>query len=75
MKSKNKNYWGGRFIENPSKEMIKINASIKFDKKLYKHDILASKAHATMLCNQNLISEIEKNKILKALDKKISTLI
>ncbi len=69
MKSKNKNYWGGRFIENPSKEMIKINASIKFDKKLYKHDILASKAHATMLCNQNLISEIEKNKILKALDK------
>ena len=31
--------WGGRFILGPSEIMEKINASIDFDKKLYKQDI------------------------------------
>ena len=40
---KNKNFWGGRFSENPSEMMTRINASIKFDKILFKKDISASK--------------------------------
>ena len=50
-KTNNKNFWGGRFLQSPSKLMVKINSSINFDKKLYVQDILASKAHATMLGN------------------------
>merc|ERR1711965_173784 len=49
--------------------MVKINSSINFDKKLYAQDILASIAHASMLGNQNIISNSEKSKIIKALDK------
>ena len=49
--------------------MVKINASISFDKKLYEKDILASKVHAQMLSNQNIITKHEENKIIKALDE------
>ena len=41
--------WGGRFETGPSEIMSKINASIDFDKRLYQHDIRASKVHARML--------------------------
>lgn len=68
-KLKNKNYWGGRFVNSPAETMVEINSSIRFDNKLFKQDILASKAHAIMLSNQNIISKSEKNSILKALDK------
>ncbi len=67
--SKNKNFWGGRFLESPSKAMIKINSSINFDKKLYVQDILASKVHVSMLGNQNIISHSEKEIIIKALNR------
>ena len=33
------NMWGGRFNFAPNEIMEKINASIDFDKKLYKEDI------------------------------------
>jgi len=68
-KTNNKNFWGGRFLQSPSKLMVKINSSINFDKKLYVQDIQASKAHVTMLGNQKIISHSEKNKIINALDK------
>ena len=67
--SKNKVFWGGRFLQSPSKLMVKLNSSINFDKNLYTQDILASKAHASMLGNQNIISQSEKEKIIKALNK------
>ena len=41
--------WGGRFSSSPAMIMEEINASIDFDKRLWRHDILASKAHAAML--------------------------
>jgi argininosuccinate lyase len=41
--------WGGRFAEGPSSVMREINASIPFDKALWRQDIAASKAHAAML--------------------------
>ena len=51
--SENKNkIWGGRFEHNPSGILEKINSSIQFDKRLYKHDILASIAHTEMLKKQ-----------------------
>ncbi|MEP4783202.1 MAG: argininosuccinate lyase, partial [Erythrobacter sp.] len=41
--------WGGRFTGGPSAIMREINASIPFDKALWRQDIAASKAHVTML--------------------------
>ena len=63
-----KNLWAGRFKKKPSKSMLEINASIDFDKNLYKQDIQASKAHAIMLSNQKIITKRELNKILSGLD-------
>ena len=61
--------WGGRFVLGPSEIMEKINASIDFDKKLYKQDIKGSKVHANMLEKQGLITADENKKIQDGLDK------
>jgi argininosuccinate lyase len=41
--------WGGRFADGPSAIMREINASIPFDKALWRQDIAGSKAHVAML--------------------------
>lgn len=64
--------WGGRFASGPSAIMEEINASIGFDKKLYAQDIRGSKAHATMLAHQGIISAEDKDKILHGLDTILS---
>ena len=64
-----KNLWSGRFKETPSSNMAKINASIEFDKMLYKQDVQASKAHTIMLMNQKILTKLESDKILKGLDR------
>lgn len=61
--------WGGRFILGPSEIMEKINASIDFDKKLYKQDILGSKVHAKMLAKQNIITKEDEKEIQEGLTK------
>ena len=48
--------WGGRFTSSPSAIMEDINASIEFDRHLYRQDIAASKAHAEMLAKQGIIT-------------------
>ena len=48
--------WGGRFAGGPSAIMREINASIPFDKALWRQDIAASQAHAAMLAAQGIVS-------------------
>jgi argininosuccinate lyase len=48
--------WGGRFAAGPSAIMQEINASIGFDRKLWRQDIRGSLAHAAMLAKIGLIS-------------------
>ena len=48
--------WGGRFAAGPSAIMREINASIPFDKALWREDIAGSRAHAAMLAAQEIIS-------------------
>ena len=48
--------WGGRFAAGPSAIMREINASIPFDKLLWREDIAGSRAHAAMLGAQGIIS-------------------
>jgi argininosuccinate lyase len=49
--------------------MTRINASIAFDKRLWREDIAASKAHAAMLREQKIISEADAAAILDGLDR------
>jgi argininosuccinate lyase len=48
--------WGGRFASGPEAIMEDINASIGFDKKLWRQDIQASLAHAAMLGKAGVIN-------------------
>jgi len=48
--------WGGRFSAGPSAIMQDINASIGFDKRLYRQDIRASRAHAAMLAARGILT-------------------
>ncbi|MFT4893277.1 MAG: argininosuccinate lyase [Devosia litorisediminis] len=48
--------WGGRFAEGPSAIMREINASIPFDKALWREDIAGSRAHVAMLAKQGIVS-------------------
>ncbi|MES2677488.1 MAG: argininosuccinate lyase [Pseudomonadota bacterium] len=66
--------WGGRFENAPSEVMQAINVSIGFDQKLYKQDIHASIAHATMLSEVGILTREEGKKIiagLKQIEKEI----
>jgi argininosuccinate lyase len=60
--------WGGRFSAGPGAVMADINASIDFDRKLYRQDIAASKAHAEMLAKQGIISAADGKKIVRGLN-------
>ena len=48
--------WGGRFASGPAAVMREINASIAVDKRLWREDIAASRAHAAMLGKQGILS-------------------
>src|SRR3974390_724299 len=64
--------WGGRFASGPGAIMEEINASIDFDKALYRQDIAASKAHAEMLAKQGIITAEEAKRIAYRLDTFLS---
>ncbi len=59
--------WGGRFAGGPSAIMREINASIPFDKALWRHDILASEAHVAMLAAQGIVSAADADTITQGL--------
>ena len=61
--------WGGRFAEGPSAIMREINASIPFDKALWRQDIAASKAHIAMLGAQGIVSAEDVTAIADGLDQ------
>jgi argininosuccinate lyase len=47
--------WGGRFEGGPAELMRSINSSIGTDKRLWREDVEASRAHAAMLGKQGII--------------------
>jgi argininosuccinate lyase len=64
--------WGGRFTSGPGAIMEEINASIDFDRHLYRQDVAASKAHAGMLAKQGIITADDAKKIAHGLDTILS---
>ena len=59
--------WGGRFTKETNQLVHNFNASISYDQKFYKQDILGSIAHVTMLEKQNILTPDEKEKIIDGL--------
>lgn len=59
--------WGGRFSEPVDAFVARFTASVDFDKRLYKHDIQGSIAHATMLAKVGVLSDEERDSILAGL--------
>lgn len=61
--------WGGRFEQESSKLLERFNASITFDKELWRYDIEGSKAHAKMLLNIGILDNAEYQNIKSGLEK------
>ena len=61
--------WGGRFTKETDRLVYNFNASLSFDKRLYKQDIKGSMAHASMLAKQGILTELEKEEILSGLQE------
>ncbi len=64
-----KKMWGGRFNGSVDELMEEFNASINFDKILYREDIEGSMAHAKMLAVIGILNEKELNEIIGGLEK------
>lgn len=64
-----KKAWSGRFKEPTHPLVERMNASIAFDKRLYKHDIRGSIAHARMLGRQKIIPKKDVDAIVRGLDE------
>jgi len=61
--------WSGRFSKESNTLLDEFNASLPFDKELYKQDIFGSKVHARMLQKQGILSAEEANKIEEGLSQ------
>jgi argininosuccinate lyase len=61
--------WGGRFSGATDNRVEAFTESISFDQRLYRQDILASKAHARMLAEVGLLTQAEADQIAAALDE------
>ena len=59
--------WGGRFTKATDQMVYDFNASINFDQRLLKEDIQGSQAHVKMLAKQGILTEAERDDILKGL--------
>ncbi|HIQ36422.1 MAG TPA: argininosuccinate lyase [Desulfocapsa sulfexigens] len=71
---KSQKLWGGRFEEATATSVEAFTESISYDKRLYRYDIEGSKAHATMLAANKLLSQDELASIvdgLSAIETKI----
>ncbi len=64
-----KKTWKGRFKKELDKDADKFNASISFDKRLFRCDVLAGQAHARALRRIKIITAAEMNSILSGLGK------
>lgn len=61
--------WGGRFTKETDQLVYNFNASISFDRKLYKQDLEGSMAHVRMLGRQGILTETEAEQIVAQLKR------
>ena len=59
--------WGGRFSKTTDEMINEFQASIQFDRRMYREDIAGSLAHAAMLAKVGILSEEDRAAIEKGL--------
>jgi argininosuccinate lyase len=60
--------WGGRFTGETDNRVERFTESISYDRRIYRHDVLASQAHAQMLAEVGLLTDDEAGQIVTTLD-------
>lgn len=60
--------WGGRFTKETNKLVHNFNESLSFDQKFYRQDIRGSIAHVKMLAKQGILSEKDRDDIIRGLE-------
>jgi argininosuccinate lyase len=60
--------WGGRFESGPADALARLSVSVQFDWRLAPYDLLASRAHASVLHRAGLLTDTELGRMLGALD-------
>ncbi|MDY7218316.1 argininosuccinate lyase [Denitrificimonas sp. JX-1] len=74
-KEKTNQSWGGRFSEPVDAFVARFTASVDFDQRLYRHDIMGSIAHATMLAKVGVLTAEERDTViagLKSIEQEIA---
>ena len=61
--------WGGRFARSAAESVRNFTESISYDRRLYKHDIQGSQAHAHMLAKAGIIPQASADAICAELDR------
>ena len=61
--------WGGRFSESTDAFVQAFTASVEFDQRMAHEDIQGSIAHATMLAEQGILTDSERNTIIEGLQQ------
>lgn len=61
--------WGGRFAEATDAFVARYTASVNFDQRMYRQDIQGSIAHARMLCKVGVLTETERDDIIRGLEE------
>jgi argininosuccinate lyase len=64
-----KTLWHGRFASGPAEELLAYTVSLPFDRRLYRDDIAGSRAHVRGLARAGILTEIERDDVLRALDQ------
>ena len=67
MSNQNDKPWAGRFTEGTDAFVEAFTASVGFDKRLYRHDIAGSVAHARMLNKIGVLTDKECETIINGL--------
>lgn len=66
-KPKEAKLWGGRFEKGVTPAVEKFGQSVSYDWKLYKHDLMGSRAHASMLAKQGIMTDEDRDAILNGI--------
>lgn len=60
--------WGGRFTKEENQLVHNFNESLSFDRRFYPQDIKGSIAHVTMLAKSGILTDSERDEIIKGLE-------
>ncbi len=61
--------WGGRFSEPTDAFVARYTASVDFDQRMYRQDIQGSVAHARMLAHVGVLTNAERDDIIRGLEE------